>query len=270
MALEFEVMSRAIGSNPGGKCIYKEGCDERMVYLKHCVSSRVSSRDSSFVFPHQPVYEAVTFEMARKIGLHTPFFYVVLNEGNDVNFHDGEGVKSKIKPKQSCYFASDILPILRGDIELEEEKVKRESIYRDLLQVSDIVGRGQNYFLDRFKQKLFYLDLGCSFVDAHEGFIQLKTSHPDILNKKMFKRFMKKLSRYSLICNDNETLLGLDEFVRMPYEITIPTLNPKGRRRLDTLISEEEVDEIVNRLASGIVKCKLLKKNGESEFLVKA
>ena len=279
MGLEFKVLSERKGSNPGGRCSLGPEDEQYIFYIKYCNNSRISNRENSnFVFYHQPIYEAVTFEMARKIGLNSPDFHVLINKDRKTRFIPTEGVKSDIREGKLYYFLSSLMHISteNEEKELSKQTIDREAIYRDALQISDIVGRKQNYHFTR--GKLFYLDLGCSFVDAKEGHITFRMSHPRPLDRKEFKQFMKRLERYYLICNDsgndngNDTIIGLDEFVQLPNDLSIPVMDYCDGKRympLRDLISQSEIQEIVNRLAAGLLKRKFLKKNEDSEYLLR-
>ena len=73
------VLSEQKGSNPGGFCIYKNGKTSFKGYFKYCVGSKISHEHSALRAEHQPFYEAITFEFAKRLGLKTPSFFVLLN-----------------------------------------------------------------------------------------------------------------------------------------------------------------------------------------------
>ena len=260
-----DVISEKKGGNPGGKVRLDSYSPPQLYYAKHCNSSRVTRRESSFVYTHQPVYEAVTCEMARELGLKLPDFYVLDNRKNKVNFR-ADGCKSDLKDGKPFYFLSFMVS-LQESVPDGDALVKRESVYRDILQISDIVGRRQNYtFLNG---GLFYLDVGCAFVDAHQGHIGFRRQHPKLLDKKPLKSARKRIGRYDLVLLDGESIDLLD-FVDMPRDLLIPVMTSEGdktSKRLDSLITNEEIDEICNRIVGGIIKGKVLQHNGDSSYL---
>ncbi|VVB78296.1 Uncharacterised protein [uncultured archaeon] len=272
MSLEIQVVSEAKGSNHGGRCIVKEPGDRlpRPFYIKHCSSSRIHKGESSFMYIHQPIYEAVTCEMALRLGLETPNFYVLLNPKNDVTFIATGEQKCDIRAKQPFYFASELLiPPQNEDLTRAHELMIEDEFYRDMLMISDIVDRKNNYFYDEHSDSIIYLDLGCNFVDAHQNFIELKHHHKAPLEKKELKKAMKLFQKYSIITKSRRGNIGLIDFINLPRELDLLTLNPRERVRLDSLISEEEIDEIIGRIASGLYYGKQLKRNGDNPHLVR-
>jgi hypothetical protein len=173
-----------------------------------------------------------------------------------------------IKPNMPFYFFTRMKSLPpRENLEESNMAMERESIYRDLLQVSDVVGKKQNYFYDDRTHRLCYFDLGCSFVDAHEGSIEIKTHHPVPLDKKRLKQTLKRFERYS-IRTINGNMLNMREFIESPYSLSLPTYNPETYMPLQKLITDYEIHEIVSRLASGLIKQKFLKRNGNSPEIV--
>jgi hypothetical protein len=209
--------------------------------------------------------------MAYLIGLSVTDYYVIDNRDKKTRFIKS-GVKPDIGIQEVYYFANSYHELTKErNISLENDIVEKELLYLDLLQISDIVGRSQNYFLDVESGKITYLDLGCSFVNAHEGNIMFMKKHPKPLNKKEFNRFMKRLNEYLLRCNQGN-FIKLAEFVNFPYFMKVPIIFSNGiygMKSLSDLISQTEIEEVVNRIAAGIKENRFLEKNGDSHYLKK-
>ena len=270
MVLEIIVVSEAKGSNPGGRCLLSNESNLPLpVYVKHCTQSRIRRGVSDFIPEHQPIYEAITFQMGEKIGLNTPKFYVLLNKERNLKFTGCEGTKLDIKQDWPFYFVSELVMPPESEEPSEYNPIiEREAVYRDLLQISDIVGRKHNFcYRDG---KVIYFDLGCSFIDAHMNAIELHNKHGRPLDKKEMKRALRTLDRWILIGNDNISSLSLADFVELPRYLSLPTLNPKGKVPLKNLISEAEIEEIIGRLASGIFRSHYLQRNEGSPYLRRA
>lgn len=271
MVLRIQVVSEAKGSNHGGRCLIKEGNSfPRPFYIKHCSGSRIRRGESSFVYTHQPIYEAVTCEMALKLGLETPNFYVLLNPEKDVYFVSKGEQKCDIQPRQSCYFASELLiPPENEDLTRAHELMIEDEFYRDILMISDVANIKNNYLYDEHSDSILYLDLGCSFIDARESVIALKTHHRPPLERKEFKKAMNLFEKYSLVPKSGKKPISLVDFINLPRNLEVLTLNPRGKVRLDKLISGEEIDEIVGRIAAGLYHGKQLRRNGDSPHLIR-
>ncbi|MBD3253167.1 hypothetical protein GF386_05520 [Candidatus Pacearchaeota archaeon] len=212
------------------------------------MGSRIKKSKSSFIPTHQPVYEALTFAMVNNLGLHTSDYYLLQNPHGNLPFKLETGIKTNIRSGMPFYFVSKLMECEGlDDVREASALVSDEMIYLDLLQVSDIVGRPQNYcYIDG---KVFYLDLGCSFVDAHEGRLELHNKHGKPLSRKQLRKSLKELERYSIVGKGGYRSMTLADFAEMPRYLRIPTLNPRGRVSLTSLITEEEIEEIVSRLA---------------------
>ena len=268
-----KVLTETKGSNHGGKCLIESNTQNKYgeYYLKHCSSSRIKKDQSNFVYQHQPVYEAVTCEMARILGLETANFYILLNLDKKLLFISEGGQKVDIKPYQPYYFASEILIHSNNeDLARAEKIIKDERFYLDLLSISDIIGKKHNYIYDSFSDQVIYLDLGCNFVDAHENYISLKSHHRNPLNKKERKKALNKFEKYEIITKrGNGHSLGLVEFLESPKDMRILTMNPNRNIRLNDLISQAEINEITERLIVRLYYRNQLKKNGECLYLRK-
>lgn len=246
MALELTIQSGRKGSNPGGLAYIQDTKQRFQAYLKYCPLSKI---DPSYGFnpQNQPIYEAITFEMARRLGLQTPDFFVILNKEKDLTFNIPKEFEG-IDPHRKCYFATKMitLPENRDVFKAETRIQKEEKTYLDILRIDDIIGRKQNYmFLDN-PERIFYLDLGCSFVHAVNGYIGLQNAEKKVLGKsdRELKKALNILSRYELITNNNSDFINMADIANMPNELFIHTLNPRGRIALSDMISEFEISQI--------------------------
>jgi len=62
------------------------------------------------------------------------------------------------------------------------------------------------------------------------------------------------------------------DFVDMPRDLYIPVMTSEGdktSKKLEDLITSDEIDEICNRIVGGIIKKKVLQCNGNSQYLVR-
>ena len=158
------------GSNPGGFCTYT---DERRTfpgYFKYCTGARLPH--SSYLKPeHQPIYEAVTFELARRLGLKTPNFFVLLNNKGNLIFDESNKSLLNGHSGRFCYFFSEKIDEPHNVQDLDKignKLVGDEKVYLDSLGISDVIGKRQNYMVlpKNGEFEVSYIDLGCSFVYA--------------------------------------------------------------------------------------------------------
>lgn len=253
-----KVLSGPKGGNPGGMCIISDSIHPSPAYFKYCYGSKIG-RDSSFVAQHQPIYEAMTFELAQEIGLKTTSYYILMNsKERPVVFKGWKECGLSHDPSgRSYYFISQVLPdsyYLNKD-ETADEVIRREAPYLDIILVSDIVGKRQNYIvLEKEREKFVrYLDLGCSFVNAIQGYLQ-PTNKIKMRRKseKEFKRDYAKIKKWKIFANDcNE--IKLEDVVALPEIMSVNTLNPKGSVKVSSLISKDEIDEIRRYLIESCV-----------------
>ncbi len=247
---EVRLTSERKGSNPGGKAIITTKEWQMPVYIKYCPGNHIPPA-YGFNSQNQPVYEAITAEMARTMELNVPNFYVLLNNKQDVRFTNSNG--EKLDPKRKCYFVSELIPIPRDeDLKKADSAMQREEIYRDLLLIANIVGRKENYlYLNTPPFKgLYYIDVGCNFVHAHEGYIALRSSIFKSLNanKKEVKRALRELSKYCLVLKSG-LKLPLEQLATMPNALLVPTLNPHTNAKVTSLLTAEEMENITKILA---------------------
>jgi hypothetical protein len=274
MTLELEVLSEKKGSNPGGKAKIPCLSSFSQFYFKYCNRSSLPSC-SSLRPVHQPIYEALTCVLANKLGLHTPKNYVLL--GGDVNFSGDASLLKKLDTNRPFYFLSEFISLPTSeDINRAKVLMERESVYRDLLLVSDIVGRKQNYvFFDNLKGgELVYLDLGCNFVHATDGRIFFRN---DVLHHAFnndFKKEVKMLHDYYLIpANQNaDDFINLGDFTSINPSIKIPFINSRNCRRdfleIGSVLSTKELAEISTIFAYELVSN--LKELKKSQFIIRA
>ncbi|MDD5193275.1 MAG: hypothetical protein PHF67_01690 [Candidatus Nanoarchaeia archaeon] len=279
MNLEIRVTSEKKGSNPGGCCQIQEypHSSPWTAYLKHCNSSSIKQETTTFRYVHQPFYEAITCQILTELGLHIPEFFVLLNKKaktesdgrfysdktREINFSSERDVKCEIKSGMPYYFVTRFIERPKTeDVSAAEEIIGRESIYLNLLQVSDIKGKKQNYVITEeifeddseinTRPVVFYLDLGCNFVNAVNGSLQFHGSHFKPLQKKDLKKALRNLEKHSIVDMKGSRAISLTELVESPRFMEIPVLNPRCRVRLDRFLSEYEIEEIIARLASGV------------------
>ncbi len=266
MTLNIILTSEPKGSNPGGKgktTIYGE---EKEIYLKYCNISHIR-HPTYFNAQHQPIYEAITFAMAQKFGLVIPDYYVLLNEKRDLHFTFAKGIK-KLAEDKPYYLLSELvqLPINEDPLKVEQQ-MRREKIFRDILLISDISGKKQNFcYFETPKPHMFYIDLGCSFVDSVGGILQQRQGKYIELSKKEYKAKNKLIQKYSIMSRDYQNIFSLTEIIDSIQEIQIPTLNPCNVRTVKSLLTPEEINEIRDILLANISHT--LKKHKESEFLI--
>ncbi len=257
MALEIKVTSHRIGGNPGGKCVVRDAKTESLGYFKFCYGSRIEGY-SPFVAANQPVYEAITFELARRLGLKTPSTFVLLNDQKDVRFtnwkefantqqaHDPSG--------RRFYFVSKLIPHpIVPDVETKSRSLlEMQKPYLESLLISDIINIKQNFafYNNGAVGEVKYIDLGCSFVHAKEGFLQ-QPNRLRIMDFNAVRPMSKNLRRHTIISADNDFFINTEEFVISIHDMCVPTLNPLGSMRTKDLISVEEIKHIVYYVMQG-------------------
>jgi len=259
MTLEVKLITEPKGSNPGGKCLLNLQGKEKQFYIKYCHGSRLPGQSALF-HCHQPIYEEITAEMARLVGLHNPHTYVLMS--GDLKFSGEQKYLQNIDVNKPCYFLSEIMAApFKEDASRTRAIMEREKIYRDILSVSDIVGKKQNYYFYEGPDGglLVYLDLGCNFVKAVNGFIFLQNRVAKGLYTRDFRREKKKLEKYHLIPNqpDANDLIPLTYLASLNPSLKLRCINSRtGKVELNpvgSLLKLEEIDEISNIWAQGIL-----------------
>lgn len=250
MPLELTILTERKGSNPGGKILFPYQSRMAEAYLKHAYGSHLN-KTNPLTACNQPIYEALIYEMATNIGVMVPE-YVVLQNNDDLVF-DERLCKLDFSDTFPFYFISIISPsyssdsLTQIDPKTVENQIKKEKLDREILFISDIEHKAQNYYWDPLYHRIIYNDLGCNFVHAVSGFIQKPTGisngEYDFLSKKERKTLSSKLSQYYL---DTllDTTISLCEFVEEIPNIKINLENSKGKKSIEKLISEQEIDFI--------------------------
>ena len=301
--LELEVYSDQVGSNPGGKCRIHKGRFRGDYYIKHCHPKGIDRsrfpRVCSFIPINQPIYEAITAQMANKLGLRIPECGVLCGEG--VRF-TGE-FEYRIKQGLPFYFFSRLMPKPKtlgdalldkqqrrekltdeeiGLLDLYETDIKkvmdREEPYLDLLQITDITDRRDNYI---FAEKpygegeIIYLDLGCSFVNAHNGELSMETKQRENnQRRKDFKNVVRAFKKFSVRpTNDSKYSPNLVEFLTGIGDLRLPVIDAVAGIRheltADHLLDPSEIEEIGNILMYCNYISKPFKRLKQSGIIVK-
>lgn len=254
-----EITSKRKGGNPGGACQVSNSFERFSAYFKYCYGTHFSNGEASEFNAHnQPVYEAMTFELARRFGLRIPETYVLINRKRNVQFSGWENYDEKDPSGRDFYFVSRIIKHpKRTDEDLKEKQaLERDAPYLDALLISDIKGRKQNYAFEKNEdgERITYLDLGCSFVHAKEGYLRL-FHKLRIESSKDFKRAMKKLTGKKIISANPERdkVIDLGKLVEEIGFLPISVLNPNGHLEPWNLISYEEIYEAQRHIAQGFL-----------------
>jgi len=274
--LEINVLSPRKGSNPGGSCSFRAG--NRLVsgYFKYCHTNKI--RKSALRVEHQPIYEQVTLQLARDIGLKTIDSYVLSNLDRSVKFKGWKGrEKQDTDPNnRDFYFLSVYIPksvviaekeyrkagettvILdsRDDMTKIARVFQREDVYLRTLLVSDVVGKRQNYVFNPHRGvdgEIVYLDLGCSFVKAVGGDMLLPRGLKKCGSREV-RRMKKKLRGVQLISAKNDNFVDLESLSEQIPDLKIPMLNPRRNVPLQDLLTSSEMEEVEGYVLQGIVE----------------
>jgi hypothetical protein len=212
------------------------------------------------------LYEAVTLTLAKKMGLRVPRYFVLLNDGN-VNFsynYPKEEV-SKVEKQERTkpfYYLSELIPSCNEEKESKRlaQLMSKEKIYRDLLMLADVSGRKNNFCLIITPQDAFvlYIDLGCSFVDAHDGVLTQRNYIQNLLGNndhsmsssvrkkiKNAERFLK--NKYIISNPPTQEIINLLDFSESVNSMQIP-LFPKGKVNISAVMDQREIEEITSLL----------------------
>lgn len=278
MAARIKVTSEPKGSNPGGECVvYENDIKPFSGYFKYCNSSRVP-KGSMLAVRNQPIYEAMTLQLARKLGLKTVDSYVLLNQNRDVVFYDWKKSGMKKDPfGRDFYFVSKL--VSRGSQDTKEDSAEisklltLDEVYLESLLIDDIMNKRQNYLFDRKNvNKIKYIDVGCSFVRAVNGVISLPRSLKRLSSKRA-KRMAKGLREVNIISADNSNFLNLEDLAESVPKLKIPTLNPVGSVSIDNFLFPSEIEEIYGYILQGLTSAiskfdeRKLSENGQSSIL---
>jgi|GEM_PF-1978965 len=268
--IDILVTSERKGSNPGGKCTLQFREQTIDAYIKYCTNSHLQ-KNHPFKPHNQPVYEAITLTLAKYFGLEVPRYFLLLNQDHhsvSFRYSDHSIAKKPLDPSKNCYLLSEITKL--PDCEDQEKLVAEmnaEKVYRDLLMIGDVSNKKQNYaLLDPSNYQLtsahgapyiFYIDLGCSFVDAHEGNIDQRNSVSKLVNldsdgiisssRKHVARTTAYLERYGIWTTHKDAtkryVINLSQIPKLVYTMTLPTLSGE-RITANKLLSTSELELI--------------------------
>lgn len=250
------------GSNPGGKCKINSYGRALECYIKS-VDYSILPRNHPFVPQNQPIYEAITLALAEEFGLAVPQYYLLVNQGHKIKFTHASDVPKNEHMRdgqKEFYFLSELITIpIDEDLDELHEKMIGEKLYRDLLMVGDVSGRKQNYALIESPQPShpIYIDLGCSFVDAHYGKISQRNENATLLRdrkgeyrpglKQDLKHAQKFLRRYGVgtghLFEFQKRVIEPMPFTEALGDLQIPVF-PRGRVPIKNLLTGNEIEEI--------------------------
>jgi len=252
--LKINFTSGKKGSNPGGKI---KICEDKLsgeYYLKFCYGTKLIG-ESTFSANHQPIYEALTFELVNFLGLSTPEYYVLCNENKSLQFSDWKNHLPHDPSGRPYYFVSKILNERpNADEGLLNKILETESPYLDIALVSDIIGKRQNYICtgdSKGNSKVVYLDLGCSFAYAKEGFLTLPYK-AKIVSQREMHNLLRELRGF-IIQNKTGELFSASHFIEKIPSFSLQVLNPNGKRKVSDFLNEEEIREIQGYLATNLL-----------------
>lgn len=255
MVARVVMRSREKGSNPGGECDFFDNGYSFRGYVKYCHGSRLQG-DSVFVPEHQPVYEGITFELARSLCLDTSEGFVLMNNEGDVTFEDWKEMGLRHNPSgRNFYFLSKLLNNPAEEMSESESQaiINFEKSYLEAIMISDVVGKRQNYkTYGGGEMNVVYLDLGCSFVHAVDGFL-ISPHRLHLRTARDYKKALKRLNGKSLLM-PNQSFSKLVSIVEGVEDMEVNVLNPRGRRKIKDLISFGEIEEIQRHLAQSFLE----------------
>ncbi|RMD58593.1 hypothetical protein D6825_00305 [Candidatus Woesearchaeota archaeon] len=244
MIIDVYMRSGPSGSNPGGKGNIHITHENIPSYIKYCNSTSLG-RESPLIPDNQPVYEALTFALARELGLSTPEDALLHNDDEtQLNFTYLPGFKGKAFDMVPFYFSSRLI---EGNESKDQASaiglLARDKVYRDLLNLADVSGRRQNVFIPEGSQNIIYLDLGCSFVDAQHGRLSQRNSIKKLkVEKKSVKKSRKRLDKMA-IETPSHRLVSLGRLVEELPKTEL-RVHGQGYKTLDDLISQREINYI--------------------------
>ena len=274
MVYEIKVLSDRKGSNPGGVCNLPTRGSPTRAYFKYCHTNR--TRNSALSVENQPIYEAITLQLARQLGLQTVDFYALLNQGKDVHFTGWKDVGINSDPDgRKSYFISRYIPksvigsespntderqrssvILdsRDDMVRMAKILNKDKAYLESILVADVLNKRQNYVYypsDLNEGQIVYLDLGCSFVRAVNGIIEVPKALEQLTAKES-RRLRGRLDGISIISANDLDVVDLGAIADGLRSMKINTLNPVGKSSLDRLLPEKEIEEIYGYILQGL------------------
>lgn len=272
------------GGNPGGRVSIPYNGKTMHAYLKYCPHSNLPEQHPMQPH-HQPVYEAITASLARHLGLTVPYHCVLNNQSGRISFEYTDAFTEQADPKarerlrenMPYYYISQWIdfPEELDDCQNQQDALAAEALYRDILAIGDIEGVQQNiaYFYDDLYDtcELFYIDLGCSFVDAKEGTMRQRNAVSKLIQwpppkknslKTAIDTAQKRNQRY-LLETPEGSLVSPDSLKDVATSMRIPVF-PDMRVPVHKLLTEEEVDYISSFVALSAAHA--LKKYEDSEL----
>jgi len=203
--IEVQVLAPAKGSNPG--VIGTIG--PRKYHIKYCNRSNI--KGTPLTVAHQPIYEALTAELARMLGLKTPNCGVLQDKGN-LSFVKMPVYDGQIPAGREFYFTSEL--VRPTDVDIDQSEIEKmlaqEEIYNKFLMIGDnsgSKGNRDNFVLVGKDPKICYVDFGCSYVHCVGGAMTLKNAVKKMrLDKRQLTRNRKTLGQRVL--EDNKGVFG--------------------------------------------------------------
>lgn len=258
MGATLELLSGPRGSNPGGTCVVSTEDRSFRGYFKYCYGTKIQGA-SSFRASHQPIYEALTFQLVRELGLKTMDFYILMNHDKSVHFPNWRAFRKELSDPsgRNFYFVSAILPPRQECSEQRSnELIRKAAPYLESILVADIIGKRQNYKCYSSQAaprgEIIYLDLGCSFVYAKQGYLSLPHRAPPY-ESHVFRSIVRQLSHYTLL-SPQQRLINLATLIESIPHLRLPMLNPFSFESVDALLCDDEIQEIQNYLSHGLLR----------------
>jgi hypothetical protein len=254
MGYSVNLISDKKGGNPGGLVEIDYHGHERHAYLKYVFGGKKLEK-TPFIFTNQPIYEAITYELARYIGLKTPEYFVLQqSQSSPINFNYGflpRTWNNHFPYYFVSVYAQEGVDILIGDKSSGAaiEEIVKDKLARELILLADIEGRGQNYLYDDYSGRIIYHDLGCSFLHAAEGFLRISGASKPIDFEMDSSPIHRRELRFLEDCyfTDPEGKeINLLSLVHYLGELKIHMVNPESNRSITSLVSQEEIEGIQN------------------------
>ncbi len=257
---KIEIYTGRKGSNPGGKCLVTTRTSEFDAYFKYCPGSRLppfspidKKNPQPFTPQHQPIYEAITFALAQRMGLNVPEFQVLVNN-DSVSFTYDPNTSNRINERMPFYLISKLIEVpVSEDNAGKDAALKKEKVFRDLLMVSDVSNKAQNFRYVEKEDRMLYLDLGCSFVNAVEGYLRKTSFKLPEGNVKKARKVAENIQDYWIATADGTDIKQIGEILDL-RDLLIPTLT-SGRTFMpvDSLLSGEEISELETMLLLNLI-----------------
>lgn len=179
--------------------------------------------------------------------MNTPRTHVLVDINKDIRFEKFDGSKEGFGEGRRYYFASELLPAEQSqNTGLLRRLIEQERPYLELLGICDVFDRRDNYFFyENGGNRVVYVDLGCSFVRAKEGWIEIKNrDRKEIKNRSNTKRAKKELSGYAIVHAQDGRRIDFASLVDSVLGMELSTLNPDGGIAVARMLPQEEISEI--------------------------